>query len=122
MALNPVLRPGVTADSSELEAIERDSFPGPNWTAKQILQYDCVIAEVNSAIAGFIVSRETFAGSAAEKAEREILNLAVAARFPAAWACQLVAASRGRARRRSVPGSSRIKLGGAELVRKARFP
>ena len=40
-----------------------------------------MVAEVKNTIAGFLVSRQTFAGGKDAPAEREILNLAVAPAF-----------------------------------------
>jgi ribosomal-protein-alanine N-acetyltransferase len=83
MALTIRLRPASSADAEALAAIEQESFPDPSWTSDDFLKYDCVVAEVGliPSIGGFLVSRETFPGTAEAPAEREILNLAVAVQF-----------------------------------------
>ena len=86
MALTFRLRLAIESDLSSLAAIEQESFPDPSWTAPDFLRYDCTVAEVDvgletSEIAGFLVSRENFPGSANCRPEREVLNLAVSARF-----------------------------------------
>lgn len=79
------LRPAIAADVGCLVAIELEAFPDPSWLAADFLDFDCVVAEVESAekkvIAGFLVSRENFAGTTGTPPEREILNFAVAAEF-----------------------------------------
>jgi ribosomal-protein-alanine N-acetyltransferase len=84
MALIVRLRPATPADSQILAAIELESFPDPSWTAADFLRHDCVVAEAElcldeRTIAGFLVSRETFAGTVDTPPEREILNIAVMA-------------------------------------------
>ena len=69
--MNIAIRKAVPADSPRLEVIERLSFADPSWNAPDFFLYDCVVAEIEGKIAGFIVSRSVFP-------EREILNLAVA--------------------------------------------
>lgn len=69
--MNIAIRKAVPADAPRLEAIERLSFADPSWNAGDFFQYECVLAEVEGQIVGFIVSRSVFP-------EREILNLAVA--------------------------------------------
>jgi ribosomal-protein-alanine N-acetyltransferase len=61
--------------------IEKESFSSPNWKVGDFLKYDCSILESDGRIAGFLVSREVFAGDAASSAQREILNVAVAPPF-----------------------------------------
>lgn len=75
------LRTANASDLQTLAAIEQQSFPDPSWTESDFLRYDCTVAEVDSKPVGFIVSRETYCGSADTPPEREILNLAVAAEF-----------------------------------------
>ncbi len=62
-------------------AIERQSFSRPHWKAPEFFQYDTTVAEIEGQIAGFLVSRQTFAGGPDFLPEREILNLAVAPPF-----------------------------------------
>lgn len=85
MALAVTLRPATAPDGEALEAIERQCFPDPSWVASDFFKFDCVLAEVEpegkKAIAGFLVSRETFAGTSDTPPEREILNIAVGVEF-----------------------------------------
>jgi ribosomal-protein-alanine N-acetyltransferase len=77
-----MLRPAGRADLPALLAIERQSFAHEHWDGESFLAYDCIVAEIDEAtIAGFLVSRQTFGGDKDAPAEREILNLAVAAAF-----------------------------------------
>jgi len=71
------LRAATPADAEALAKIELEAFPDPSWTAEDFLRYDCSVAEMDGTIAGFLVSRENFAGDADTRAEREIVNLAV---------------------------------------------
>jgi [ribosomal protein S18]-alanine N-acetyltransferase len=79
--VNPHLRPAAKSDLAALLEIERDSFPQPHWSAEDFLKYSCTVAEVWHQLAGFIVVRETFPGDQLSRAEREILNVAIALRF-----------------------------------------
>jgi len=74
------IRPAVELDLPALDEIERKSF-ADHWVAKSFLEYSCIVAEIGEEIAGFLVSREIFAGSRDAPPEREILNLAVATQF-----------------------------------------
>jgi [ribosomal protein S18]-alanine N-acetyltransferase len=58
--------------------VEREAFAGRDWYPEDFLKYDCMVAEIEGRVAGFLVSREVFPATEAELAEREILNLAVA--------------------------------------------
>jgi ribosomal-protein-alanine acetyltransferase len=71
------LRPCVQSDGPLLAEIERECFPHPNWTAEDILRHRCTVADMDGQIAGFLSSRQLLPGTAAQPAEREILNLAV---------------------------------------------
>ena len=64
------LRKALEADLPRIQEIERLSFADPSWEAEDFLRYDCVVAEAEGQVVGFIVSRIVVA-------EREILNLAV---------------------------------------------
>lgn len=80
--MNPVLiRAAKRKDAEQLIAIEQQSFLAPNWKAGEFFQHNTIVAEMNGQIAGFLVSRQTFAGDAVSPSEREILNLAVAPPF-----------------------------------------
>ncbi len=76
--MTPVLRKATPEDLPALIEIERQSFSHPHWNRDDFLRYRCLVAEVESQIAGFLVSRQTYAGDHNGPPEREILNLAVA--------------------------------------------
>jgi ribosomal-protein-alanine acetyltransferase len=76
----PLIRRAVPTDLPALTAIEAESFSDSLWPPHTFLAYDCLVAEVGGEVAGFLISREVFAGGQAPP-EREILNLAVAKRF-----------------------------------------
>jgi ribosomal-protein-alanine N-acetyltransferase len=76
-----VLRPAQPSDLPGLVAIENQCFTSPNWSDDDFLRYECCVAEVDGEIAGFLVSRELFAGNAHDGPQREILNVAVAPSF-----------------------------------------
>ena len=80
MALKALVRPATEPDLAALDEIEKASF-ADHWAARGFLEYSCLVAEIKEEIAGFLVSREIFAGSCQAPPEREILNLAVAPRF-----------------------------------------
>ena len=85
MALVAAIRPAAESDLAALDEIEQASFED-RWEAKSFFQYSCIVAEIGNEVAGFevagfLVSREIFAGSGQAPPEREILNLAVAPRF-----------------------------------------
>ena len=75
------IRKAKASDAEVLLDIEDRSFTAPNWKRADFFKYDCIVAESNGRIAGFLVSRQVFAGDAANPAQREILNLAVAPEF-----------------------------------------
>ena len=79
--MKPTLRTAREEDIPELLAIEAVSFNHPRWSGADFLKYACCVAEAEREIAGFLVHRETFAGDADTRPEREILNIAVAPRF-----------------------------------------
>ena len=72
MALATAIRPATEPDLAALDEIEQRSF-ADHWAAKNFLEYSCVVAEFGQEIAGFLVSREIFAGSSQTPPEREIL-------------------------------------------------
>jgi ribosomal-protein-alanine N-acetyltransferase len=77
----PVLRSATADDVPILLEIEQESFSSQAWDARNFLRYDCTVALVDGRIAGFLVARQTFAGTTEARPEREILNLAVASAF-----------------------------------------
>jgi len=81
MVLTPLIRQATRADVPALVVIERESFSRPNWTAKDFLGEECLVAEIDGQIAGLLVCRQTFPGDLTSLPEREILNVAVARRF-----------------------------------------
>jgi ribosomal-protein-alanine N-acetyltransferase len=80
VAVIPLIRRAVPADLPAVVRIEAESFSDLPWPRESFLAYDCLVAEFNGQVAGFLISREIFAGGTAPP-EREILNLAVAQRF-----------------------------------------
>ena len=79
--LEILIRPAQRRDAEQLVAIERESFSHPHWKAPEFFKYSVIVAEVEGRIAGFLVSRQNYAGDAASLPEREILNLAVLPQF-----------------------------------------
>ncbi|MBZ5635525.1 MAG: ribosomal protein S18-alanine N-acetyltransferase [Acidobacteriia bacterium] len=59
------------ADLAAIAAIQAASPEAAQWSPPDYLKHDCLVADVNSCVAGFLVTREVAPG------EREILNLAV---------------------------------------------
>lgn len=78
MAIEAVLRPATEEDLLALVELEQLAFDIPNWPADTFSRHDCTVVEVNGQLAGFVVSRQIFAGSDTALPEREILNLAIA--------------------------------------------
>ncbi len=58
-------------DLAAIAAIQAASPEAAQWNPADYLKHDCLVADVNSCVAGFLVTREVAPG------EREILNLAV---------------------------------------------
>jgi ribosomal-protein-alanine N-acetyltransferase len=79
--VKPVLRKARRSDIPALLAIEHASFNDDNWRADDFAEEECVVAEVDGAVVGFLVSRETYPGDGKDPPEREIINLAVAPAF-----------------------------------------
>lgn len=75
------MRRASPADIPAIVAVEDASFAEDNWRAEDFTGNDCIVAEIDGRVVGFLVSREIFAGSPKETPEREILNLAVAPGF-----------------------------------------
>ena len=65
------LRPAARDDLAAIAAIQASSPEASQWEPASYLEHDCVVAIVDGAVAGFLVSREIADG------EKEILNLAV---------------------------------------------
>jgi len=72
-----LIRPVTRAEAPVLADIERESFGRPHWTVEDFRRYDCLVAESDGRIVGFLVSRQTLAAMDGQPSEREILNLAV---------------------------------------------
>jgi ribosomal-protein-alanine acetyltransferase len=70
-----VVRPCTLEDLKRVQEIESHSNESARWEPEAYLTFECVVAEVNATIAGFMVSRTTAVR------EREILNIAVAPEF-----------------------------------------
>jgi ribosomal-protein-alanine N-acetyltransferase len=72
-----VLRPAVPDDTPALLEIEQQSFSHQRWQRKDFLADECIVAEADGRVVGFLVSREISGESGGDLPEREILNLAV---------------------------------------------
>ena len=77
----PLIREASPDDLPKLLEIERECFSSPHWIEEDFLKYDCIVAEIDGQIAGFLVSHEAYAGDITAPAERELLNVAVSPRF-----------------------------------------
>ena len=76
-----VLRPAEPADLPALFRIERECFPNSPWSREDLAADDCTVAVLDARIVGFLISRQTVPEAQGERAEREILNLAVSPEF-----------------------------------------
>ena len=65
------LRPARLADLAAIDAIQSASPEASQWTPTDYLKHDCRVCDLNSCVAGFLVTREVAPG------ESEILNMAV---------------------------------------------
>lgn len=74
--MTPVVRKAKPGDLPAVLEIERETFTEP-WAAEDFEIDDCLVAEIEGRIVGFLVSRQTFPAAVGERAEREILNVAV---------------------------------------------
>jgi ribosomal-protein-alanine N-acetyltransferase len=74
--VTPVVRKARPGDLRAMLEIERETFPEP-WAAEDFETDDCLVAEMDNHVVGFLVSRQIFPANAGERAEREILNVAV---------------------------------------------
>ena len=79
--MNLCLRLATPDDLPSLLEIEAACFGTPNWQTDDFSRYTTVVAEVDSKIAGFLVSRQIYSGLSSDAPEREILNVAVAPPF-----------------------------------------
>lgn len=75
------IRPAFDDDLPLLHEIERACFPRSPWEIHQMLEDDCIVAEWDGQVAGFLMSRQVLPALSGKPAEREILNVAVAPRF-----------------------------------------
>jgi len=76
-----VIRQANSADALDLRAMEVRCFQSDLWRPEDFLNGDCLVAELNREIVGYLVSHEICPPLAGTVAEREILNLAVDAPF-----------------------------------------
>jgi ribosomal-protein-alanine acetyltransferase len=65
------IRPARLADLAAIDAIQAASPEAVRWNPADYLKNDCRVCDLNSCVAGFLVTREVAPG------ESEILNLAV---------------------------------------------
>jgi len=65
------IRPARYTDLAAIDAIQNASPEAVHWTPTEYLKHDCRVCDVNSCVAGFLVTRQVGPG------EGEILNLAV---------------------------------------------
>ncbi len=72
-----IVRAAKANDTADILNIEKECFGDEHWATEDFLANECTVAELGGQIVGFLVSRETFAGTASELPEREILNLGV---------------------------------------------
>jgi len=70
-----VIRAANERDLPAIADIQQASQEAAQWTVTDYLRYDCLVAEEDAAIAGFLVCRSIASD------EREILNLAVHPRY-----------------------------------------
>lgn len=75
--MTPIVRKLTPDDLPELLEIEREAFRDRPWATEDFGTDDCLVAEIDGRVAGFLVSRQTFPATGGARAEREILNLAV---------------------------------------------
>lgn len=72
-----MIREATEADLEELAEIETEAFPRSPWLPSDFLRYQCLVAEEEGKIQGFLVSRQIAPQTSGLSAEREIINLAV---------------------------------------------
>lgn len=71
------VRPARRTDLDDMLTIEQACFTDAPWDAESLNRYDCTVAEIDSAVRGFLISRELVPSYEGLDGEREILNLAV---------------------------------------------
>lgn len=76
-----ICRVAVPYDIPVLLEIEHQSFSHQRWEAKDFLADECIVAEADGRVVGFLVSRQIFPGSRDGPPEREVLNVAVTPLF-----------------------------------------
>ena len=79
--MSPIIRPATADDLPALLEIERQCFSHQRWRTEDFLAAECVLAETDGRVIGFLVSRQVFSGDGSDLPEREILNLAVTPSF-----------------------------------------
>lgn len=72
-----MIREAADSDLEQLGEIELEAFPRSPWLPTDFLRYQCLVAEEDGRIQGFLVSREIAPATAGHPPEREIINLAV---------------------------------------------
>jgi len=65
------IRPARFTDLAAIDAIQAASPEASQWNPTDYLKHDCRVCDLNSCVAGFLVTREVAPG------ESEILNMAV---------------------------------------------
>jgi [ribosomal protein S18]-alanine N-acetyltransferase len=65
------IRPARLTDLAAIDAIQAASPEAAKWNPADYLKHDCRVCELNSCVAGFLVTRQVAPG------ESEILNIAV---------------------------------------------
>jgi len=66
-----IIRPARFTDLAAIDAIQSASPEAVHWNPTDYLKHDCLVCDLNSCVAGFLVTRAVAPG------ENEILNLAV---------------------------------------------
>lgn len=79
--MSPLIREATQDDLAVLLEIEQECFSHPHWRPEDFTSDNCQVAEIDCRVAGFVVSKEVFAGDDELPSEREILNLAVRPNF-----------------------------------------
>ena len=70
-----LIRRGTAADTAAIASIQRESEPASQWVPEDRAGYDVRVAECDSRVAGFLVTRLVAPG------EFEVLNIAVGPEF-----------------------------------------
>lgn len=72
-----MIREATKADLERINEIETEAFPQSAWTPSDFLRYQCLVAENDGKILGFLVSRQIAPEADGHPAEYEIINLTV---------------------------------------------